>query len=222
MSEANVQVLNADFVPECARVMALGFCDSPSYNYIFRGTKEYRVQALEWTFARNILMVLDKCQSALRGMLNSNGEVICCFLWIPAALADSSLWEMIKAGVWLMPFKFGVSTVSRLLNIIDQMERNSDGNSQTAHGSRRDALKLERMVVRPDYQGQGVGSRALRSVLDEASQMEKSVEIHLETQEERNVEFYTRLGFQVTNTKDFYEDEPEYTFRSWHMVQKTS
>jgi GNAT superfamily N-acetyltransferase len=73
------------------------------------------------------------------------------------------------------------------------------------------------MVVLPSCQGKGVGSRALRAILKEHCATAR-LPIHLETQEEPNVRFYQRLGWEVSGEQDHFEDDHEYKFHSWQMV----
>merc|ERR1712151_1303772 len=73
-------------------------------------------------------------------------------------------------------------------------------------------VMLERMSVHPNYQGQGVGTRCLNSVLEGIT-----CKVHLMTNESRNVQFYQRLGFQVLGEKDVFQNEKEYSFHCWCM-----
>jgi len=57
-------------------------------------------------------------------------------------------------------------------------------------------LQLERMVVAPERQGQGIGSEALKIGLRETADA-RHLRVVLGTQEERNVVFYKRAGFQM-------------------------
>ena len=111
-------ILDESYFPQCARVMAHAFSNSPSYNYIFPGTtQEYRVEALEWLLLHNLKLTVPKCPSCLRGILNEKGDVVACFLWTPAQHQKLELWPMIQVGLWRVPFKFGVSTLWRLLKL---------------------------------------------------------------------------------------------------------
>jgi GNAT superfamily N-acetyltransferase len=235
----DLQILDSSYIPECAKVMAEAFSESPSYIYIFRGTKDYRVNALEWVFERNLRLTVGKCPSALRGVLEAEtSQVICCFLWTPAEHSDLKLWEMIRAGLWQLPIRFGYPTLNRLLNLMGQMEaaggKPRDGNIQTGDVAQSSpAIKyryimLERMAVRPTWQGKGLGTKALRAILQEEQNKLnclddganiQQIQIQFETQEDRNVRFYSRLGFAVDRDGDFYEQDPEYKFHSWHMSQ---
>jgi GNAT superfamily N-acetyltransferase len=230
-SLGKLESLDASCIPECSKVMAKAFSDSPSYNYIFQGTQEYREKALEWLFEKNLELMMTKCPSSvLRGVRNSQGEVVCCFLWLPSQYAQLSMWEMVTAGMWQVPFRFGLSTLKRLVALLDSMEaatgkvsdENDTATTTTSSSLKQNYIMLERMVVRPDHQGQSVGSHALRAILqqEEESSQNSSSDVHLETQEERNVRFYQRLGWEVVYDRDYCEDDPDYKFHSWHMVRK--
>ena len=234
----DLQVLDSSYIPECAKVMAEAFSESPSYVYIFRGTKDYRTKALEWLFERNLRLTVGKCPSTLRGSLDAEtGQVICCFLWTPAEYANLKLWEMIQAGLWQLPIRYGYPTLKRLLELMNHMEsargkpreRKSHTEDVDLKSSETKYIMLERMAVRSSWQGKGKGTEALRVVLqeeqaklnrleDDGTNMQK-IEIQFETQEERNVRFYSRLGFDVDRDQDFCDEDPEYKFHSWHMMQ---
>lgn len=236
-SFGEVEILDASYIPECANVMAEAFADSPAYSYIFQKTRKDRVAALEWLFIRNLnlTVVTKQCPSALRGIRNlETGKVACCFLWCPTEYSNLTMWEMVCAGMWLVPFKFGYATLSRLLDVMEKMEYatgkvkeeekvQEEGNS--SNDNKENVSKppiriiLNRMVVHPTWQGQGLGSKALKAVLDEEMNKGGLVKIYLDTQEERNVTFYKRLGWEVVNSQTCYEDNPTYKFHSWNMVR---
>ena len=72
--------------------------------------------------------------------------------------------------------------------------------------------KLERMVVHPDVQNQGIGAHALSLALDEAD--EAGLPVILGTQEERNVQFYKRMGFDSVGEYDIGG------IKHWEMVRQ--
>ena len=183
--------------------------------FVFQGSEDYRQAALEWFFERNIHLMLIKCPTVLRGFVDPYGRVICCFLWVPGEAAKVSTWEMVTAGMWQIPIRFGISTLLRLLSLMDSM-KTATGNISSTHLHN---VFLQRMVVHPDYQGNGIGTTALKTVLEESNDGQ---DIYLETQEERNVVFYQRLGWQVEHEQDYFPEDPIFKFRSWSLVRKSS
>ena len=221
---SDLKVLGPEYIEECAGVMAEAFSDSPVYRFIFRGTLDFRKVALEWVFVRNIRLVLAKCPTALRGILNESNEVICCFMWVPHEYQNVSLGEMIWHGLLKMPIRFGLDSVKRMLQAMEDVEGPSQqhNSQQNENGhdkvNKKGSIQLQRMVVRPDCQGQGLGTKALKAVMAEES-AKGNVNLHLDTQLPRNVAFYERLGYKVIWEKDCYEEDEEYKFHSWFMVR---
>ncbi|CAJ1966755.1 unnamed protein product [Cylindrotheca closterium] len=224
-------VLGPEYIEECAQVMANAFSDAAIYRYIFRGTQESRRAALEWLFVRNIRIVLDKCPQALRGVLNNeknSNQVVCCFMWVPQEHQDASLGEMLWHGLLQMPIRFGMDSVKRMLHVMDNLKSpskeytsqmmNDESGQNNNNIVKEGSIQLQRMVVRPDCQGQGLGTKALMAAIVEESAKGK-LNLHLETQSPRNVTFYERLGYKVIWDKECYEEEMEYKFHSWCMIR---
>ena len=225
-----LQVLDSSYIKECSAVMASAFADSPSYNFILKDhDMQGRVKALQWIFARGLEVVVNKYPAALRGIIE-NDKVIVCFLLTPVQYQNMTSWELLTAGIWQIPFRFGFGTFSRLVAMIQWSEKvfhveeksdSNDGNSDGKDGvlpKERNHFILERMVVLPEFQGQGWGSKALRQALED----ENIPEVHLTTQEERNCQFYKRLGFEITNEYQCFPEDPVYGFHNWEMILRKS
>jgi GNAT superfamily N-acetyltransferase len=214
MKEVECQILPAESIEEAAELMADAFSNSSSFfRYIFKGNVASRQKALRWFFKRNLTMLHRRCPSVLRGALDDEGEIVAAFLLIPSSVQITT-WQMVKAGMWQIPFRFGSSTLKRLLQVIEHCDRGeeeffSPGSSNSSFSSEnRDVMTLNRMAVRPANQGQGIGSRCLESVLSE----HQHVSVRLLTQERKNVRFYERLGFTVVGESTFDEDNLATTY----------
>lgn len=107
-------------------------------------------------------------------------------MFVPPGTPDISFWQMLQAGILKLLLIFGPSAFRRLLQAkaFEEGEINVEG-----------AYRLERMVVEPSVQGKGIGTRALQLALAESDAAGHPV--LLKTNEERNVTFYQRLGFEV-------------------------
>lgn len=220
--EGALQCLDATYVSECAKVMAHAFSNSPAYTFIFQGSQEYRQEAIEWVLEQNIHLMLTKCPTVLRGWVDTtnstnSGRVLCCFLWVPGEAAKLSTWDLVvTGGMWKLPLRYGISTLLRLLSFLDQMK---SVKGQISSSDSTPIVLLQRMVVHPDYQGKGIGTLALKTILQQSGGQQN---IYLDTQEERNVVFYQRLGWQVEHEKDYFPEDPIYRFHSWSMVRKSN
>lgn len=213
-----VVILSARHVAGAATVMAHAFVDSPSYLQIYRGGQAHREAALFWMFERNIRAVQKKIPNALRGILVDD-KVVATFMLVPIS-CKLSTWEMVTAGLLWIPFKFGFASFQRLMETIDFMDSGVPKEEENERCGKNAVgrVKLNQMTVLPDWQGQGLGSICVASCLQEAR--EDNLQVILSTQEERNVRFYSRQGFQVNGENDFKpqeQDDDKYSYHNWFM-----
>lgn len=214
LAPPKVVILSARHVAGAATVMAHAFIDSPIYLQIYRGNQAHREAALFWLFERNIRAVQKKIANALRGILVDD-KVVAAFMLVPTSCKFST-WEMVKTGLLWIPFKFGFASFQRLMETIDFMDSQEYLPKEDERCSGR--VMLERMTVLPDWQGQSLGSICVASCLQEAR--EDNLQVILSTQEERNVRFYSRQGFQVDGESDFkvqQENDDRYSYHNWSM-----
>ncbi len=72
---------------------------------------------------------------------------------------------------------------------------------------------LEDLFVKPEFQGQGVGSAAVKLVEQEVCKYSESLYIEAAARNESAIRLYRRLGYDCLNTvtvrKDFHPDEFE-------------
>ena len=192
-------------VNDAASCMARAFGDSPWYAYIFKHlTGEKRREALEFLFRRNLSVLVEKERGALLG-LRRDGIMACCFVLSSPASRKLSLWEIVRAGILEMGFRFGFSSVKRMMYVIqfnEVEEAKFDVNSKLNS-------KVQRMVVDPRFQGRGLGSKCIAAALA----ARKGETFDLTTNEARNVPFYKRAGFELYG--EFYSEEAK--VNSWYM-----
>jgi GNAT superfamily N-acetyltransferase len=157
-------------------------------------------------FKRNITLIQRRCPSAFRGVLNDKGEVVACFLWTPSPYHKISPCDMIKAGIWQIPYRFGIPTLLCLTKVVEWL----DEMEERFYEANAAFCMLERMVVRPEYQGKGIDSKCLKS-----SMLVAPSEASL------NVRLYQRLGYTVVGEVDFQDDDDTaFAFHSWFMSQQ--
>jgi GNAT superfamily N-acetyltransferase len=147
------------------------------------------------------------------------GQVVACFIWTPSPHHKLSTWDLLVAGMWLVPYRFGIPTLIRLMQVVEDFDVahkrffDDNNNESSNNGPDTDFMLLERMAVRSDCRGTGLGTQALQAVIPHTERP-----MRLTTQEERNVRFYKRLGYTVVGEVDFCENNPEYNYHSWFML----
>jgi GNAT superfamily N-acetyltransferase len=208
---------------DAAVLAARAFCDSPAYVYILRGDRNFRLEALVWLFERYISLAQDASKTCdpTRCVLSASGRLVSFFCLLPIA-SSISTWSKVCAGLLCFPILFGAKPFLRLLalgNQFDQTTRSLADKYIPSEADRLNALVLERMVVEPSLHGRGLGSACLSAALAPPRDAARAAVV-LSTQLPRNVEFYSRLGFEVVHEQHFGAAADPFRFRSWWMLRR--
>ena len=163
-------------------------------------------------------------QSSIAKNERVEGKMVAAFLWTPEEHEKVDLWTLIRyGGLVEMPFRLGWKGFLNLLSVLEVSKEMWQEISRRQSKLHPDAflpsskwITLERMTVMPQYQGQGVGSQALRSMLDEADCCRHHIK--LSTQEYSNVQLYCKLGFEVVDERDIVQDK-ENSYHTWTLVR---
>jgi ribosomal protein S18 acetylase RimI-like enzyme len=128
--------------------------------------------------------------------------------WLIPGKTSPSLGGMIRTGMLTMPLKFGWSGFQRFNAVISHTERLHKQFAAEPH------WYLWGLGVEPSQQGRGLGSRLVQPVLSQADVAGQPC--YLETQNESNLPFYQKHGFEVVS----HEVVPKSSFRVWAMVRR--
>ncbi|MCL4177075.1 MAG: GNAT family N-acetyltransferase [Verrucomicrobia bacterium] len=110
-------------------------------------------------------------------------------IWLRSERATMSLPRMIRMGLLAAALRVGYAATRRIMRFLQWMEEQRLQSVASRH------WYLLNLAVRPELQGQGLGSILLRSGLDRAQL--QGVPCFLETTNPRNVPFYEKHGFRV-------------------------
>lgn len=109
--------------------------------------------------------------------------------WLPPGQKEFTMGRIIRSGLIAMPLAFGLAAYRRFdsyMSISGRLRREHMPES---------SWYLWVLGVSPQLQGKGIGGRLIRPVLNEADS--KGQACFLETEDERNVGFYSKHGFRV-------------------------
>ena len=176
------------------------FYEEPNFTYIFPDIRVRRV-ALPWFFGRFVLRL------GLRyGAVFTANEVDGAAVWLrPNTTIPAS--GALRAGMLLMPFRFGWQSFRRSTNLGSYLERIRQQSAPAQH------WYLMALGVTPAKQGRGLGRALVQPILARADA--EQTPCYLETFTERNVQFYGRLGFSVLVHDHIPEGGPPF----WTMVR---
>lgn len=187
---------------KAADVLAAAFFNYPMFTFYFPDSKR-RARYLAWYLGG----VLD---CALRyGEVYTTPEIDGVIFTLPPGHTRISTWEFIQNGFLRTPFIMGFRNYVR------------SSNCETFVGDTHEKVMNDRphyylwgIVVDPKHQQKGIGSALLKPLILKADSEKKP--IYLETHDERNVEYYQRMGFALACS----EIIPKYGLKIWCMVRE--
>jgi GNAT superfamily N-acetyltransferase len=195
-----------------ASLTSQAFLNSPPFKAMVPDLSR-RATFLPWLFERNFWLRLG-LQSAY--CVFQGDELVMFYMFEKPGLPRLTCVEMLRAGLALGYVVHGVAAMRRLLETkawFEAWERKVLGERAGA------VARFERVTVLPARQGQGVGTAALRVALQEADDL--GLAVYLCTQEERNVRFYRRLGFEVVADEHCPLGD-EGGFRNWLLLREVA
>ena len=108
--------------------------------------------------------------------------------WVGSPYIQANLWRMFRSGSFPIAMKLGPAIGIKIAKVFRIIEKDRKRLMKTPF------LYLYVLGVRPTHQGQGIGRNLVRTMLDH---LPPKIPVYLETESERNVQFYERLGFEV-------------------------
>jgi ribosomal protein S18 acetylase RimI-like enzyme len=113
--------------------------------------------------------------------------------WVPGDHADLTIWRLIQSGAIISGIK-AMRACTKLAQkqgrIFEPLQADRRANMKG-----RAYIYLLIIGVASGFQGQGFGGKLLRALIEESEQV--GLPIYLETETERNVGMYERLGFRL-------------------------
>ncbi|HEX7365003.1 MAG TPA: GNAT family N-acetyltransferase [Dehalococcoidia bacterium] len=127
--------------------------------------------------------------------------------WLPPGQTDMPWRKVFSAGAWSLLFRTKPSTLIRLLRIFRAFAATGKRHVHFPH------WYLSLLYVAPEHQGQGYAGALLSPMLARIDS--KHLPCYLETTEQKNIQFYERYGFRVTEITEV----PGTSLRFWAMLR---
>lgn len=177
-------------IPEISLLVAKTFWDNPAYRQIFRSKDDgLFIKQFQFFFQKNFegLQLADpSCICAYECDVEGVNKVACTLV-LTRSDRLPTFWQFVWVGLLWLIYEAGWDTMQRLLAAgthYDKLEE--DCMHDRLH------YTLHRMVVDPQVQGKGIGSRFLKQMLEKKADKE-DLPVFLTTQKEINVRFYEKL-----------------------------
>lgn len=181
-------------------MLTQAFMEDPLYAFVLPEAGRRR-KALMWLHRR----LIHYC--SLYGRMHTLPSLPGIACWLPPGRTDVTIGRILRTGLFAMPLYLGLGAFLRFnayMSLSDGLrEQHAPGNF----------WYLWVLAVDPASQGQGVGSRLMQPVMDEANA--GNTPCFLETENEKNLGFYERHGFQVAAS----DTVPRSSVKTWSMIR---
>ena len=182
-----------DARPSDEAELAALYAAALDYNPAFRAVFELddpasHAQALHWLFHRRVALLFASRAHYLVAVDEQSGALLEGAAIVPRA-NKAGLLDMLRVGLLEWPFRFGLPSLVRALS--------RDSLPEDPPGVAPYQGMVSTVAVLPEAQGRGIGSAVMTALL-ERWDAGGGGPLVLDTQRERNVEFYQRLGFRLT------------------------
>jgi ribosomal protein S18 acetylase RimI-like enzyme len=201
-NDKEIEPLTGAQVDAAVAVSVRAFQDDPLGRYLFPSPDRRQV-GLELYLGP---FVRYGCRT--RQAFTTSGGVRGAAVWALKGSNSISAVEMVSSGFVAAQFRFQPAEHLRMMKVGLMM------NLLYTRSCRADAFALQVLAVDPPHQGNGLGSRLLQPVLQQADTRRRACA--LLTTSERAVGFYQRLGFQVAGTRRL----PEGDLQVWAMQRE--
>lgn len=134
--------------------------------------------------------------------------------WVPGDLADMTFWRMIRSGAMRSAMRMGLRMAwhaQKMRPLFASIEADRKANTRG-----RSYIYLMVIGVATQFQGRGFGGKLLRALIEESERA--AVPVYLETETERNVSMYERLGFSALKRLTL----PVIDLPMWEMIREPS
>lgn len=183
MAEWNIQRLRKPQLKTATQAMSEAFAEDPLARYLQPDESKLR-PFNDWFFERSLNYGL------MWGDVWADSEAQGAAAWLRPGETDMTFWRTFRAGFMTLPFKAGLSGMSRFNHLDKVLERMRKASIKGRY------WYLMLLGVSPSAQGSGLGSALVKTGTDRAD--DDGVPCYLETETKQNVEFYQRRGFEVS------------------------
>jgi GNAT superfamily N-acetyltransferase len=142
------------------------------------------------------------------GEVYGTSGVVGAACWLPPQRSTITLLRQIRAGMYQLPLRFGITGFNRLLAYDAIAWKLHHAHASQPH------WYLAALGVEPEHQGQGIGGALMQPILTRADA--QGLPCYLETHRPENVRLYQRHGFDVC----CHCDVPGHPVPVWAMLRR--
>ncbi|MGR3273696.1 GNAT family N-acetyltransferase [Acaryochloris marina NIES-2412] len=208
MHRSHILQLQPSQIEEVSELAANALISDPVFSYLTPDDPKLRFQALTWLTSRLMAYCIQY------GYTHTTSDLQGVAVWLPPSGEFSSyplqqLKIVLQLQLYKLPVKVGWNRLARWLNVLYAIEK-----AQQQDMGESPYWDLGLMVVHPDSQGQGIGTRLLQPILLRAR--DEGLPCSVVTATELAVRFYQKNGFKVTRKQPIAADKPSFWILKRH------
>lgn len=173
--------LGMDDLEWATGVLTDAFLDEAPATHLFQGPQRKRQTAYFMRCSCAYALLFGECYTTP----DQQGVA----LWLLPGATAMTLGRMHKAGMLSAPFRMGLGAFGRFMDFAGHTDKLHQAAAPMPH------YYLFALGVSPSAQGQGVGGWLVREMLERIDR--ERLPAYLETQHQRNLALYQRLGFDA-------------------------
>ena len=176
--------INKRDIPRASAVLADAFQNDPLWNKFFKGESD--IEAKFRAFFECPVRICYKYGEVYAPSEKLEGIAAC----IPGNLSYVTIWRSILSGTIIPGLRMGIKTGKKMQPVFSPLENDRKENMKG-----KSFIYLNVLGVATELQGQGFGGKLLRALIDKYDA--SGIPIYLETELEKNVNFYRKFGFST-------------------------
>lgn len=187
---------------------------NPAFDAVFERRRDDpagHTEALHWLFHRRVALLFAAKAHYLVAVDEQSGALLGGAAIVPRA-NKAGLWDMLRVGLLEWPFRYGFPSLVRALS--------RDSLPEDLPGVTPYEGLVSTVAVLPEAQGRGIGSAVMAALLERWDSGGGGALV-LDTQRERNVGFYQRLGFRLTQKVSMLGAHGE-AYDDWKMRRESA
>lgn len=171
---------------ETARALGAAFTDDPAIQYLL-GRRD--PSAAAWCMRQGVRLAV---LHGIGFVARLEGRIVGGSFWVPPGVSPAgSTIQQLRIGGWEAPVVLGLAGTAR------ELWREEDLAKRFGRELRTPAWYLDLLGVDPAAQGKGLGKQLVASMLERADR--EQMDVVLVTHKKANLDYYRRLGFEVTS-----------------------
>jgi GNAT superfamily N-acetyltransferase len=204
MDNIYIEKIHACEIKEVANILTDAFETNPAYSLIFN--KPDLREGLIWLFNTN-LFLLNRRQAVTRVIKEKeSGKITGTFTLIPPEGIKRIFGDYLRTGLPEFICRFGISSLYRMSGM-----DNYNKKILTESIKSRKYHYLSMVAVKESYRRSGIGSFAIKNLLDELHKTKRDCHLlGLTTQLPENVSFYSQLGFEIIDEGEVHFKKNRY------------